>query len=427
MSIRATAQSLDRLSDGQLVQRAQAGEQDAFAELYERYFDRVYDFLTRMMRNRGEAEDVTQDTFIRAMSSIGNLQSTGSFKSWIFTIARNTALNRIERNQRSRPMPTVDGDSGESLELHIIDTDRLGHPEEAAQATVVSSLVWEAAAGLNAKQYSLLDLHIRQGLDSGDIADMLNINRNNAYVMLNRMKAALAETVTAYIMMNEGRLSCPDLDSALNRASIKRFSPAARRVVTKHISACDSCQARQSELVSPVAILGAFVPVPAAPGVKDAILDSVLAEWPPAGIGGEGSTAGGTRFDPQLITSLAAIVTGLAILAGLLAGTLFGAGGDSVTGAAETGLTVVFTGPSGEPLSQVGIQLFSLDDAAPAFQAVTGDDGTVRWPNALAGGYDLVIGDIPDGIDIADAERVLAVTIDEGEHLVLTATLRPSN
>jgi RNA polymerase sigma factor (sigma-70 family) len=423
MSTQISPQQLHKLGDGELVELAQAGDRDAFAELYDRYFDRIYDFLTRMMRNRSEAEDITQDTFIRAMNSLGRLDSTSSFKSWLFTIARNTALNRLERSGRSRPMPVVGEDSGDTLELYIVDTDRLGNPQDAVQAESMASLVWEAASGLNPKQYSLLDLHIRQGLDSSDIAEVLNVNRNNAYVMLNRMKAALAETVTAYIMMNEGRLDCPELDTALNRASIGRFSPAARKVVTRHVENCAFCQERQSELVSPVAILGALVPAPAAVGVKDSIRDNVLGQWPAAGFPVEPASGFSTSLDPRLLLSLASIVVGIAILAGLIVQSFTGGGTDSAQAQSGTALTLVFTGADGMRVEGVGVQLFTTDEGEPTFGAVTDVEGSVTWVDAEPGIYDVILERLPAGVELTDAERVWRVTIETGERLVLTATL----
>src|SRR6476659_5918 len=59
--------------DGADVRKALAGDQAAFAALYERYFNRVYDFLARMLRDSAAAEDVTQETFIQAMTALPSL------------------------------------------------------------------------------------------------------------------------------------------------------------------------------------------------------------------------------------------------------------------------------------------------------------------------------------------------------------------
>ena len=87
-------------SDGELVARSLRGESEAFGELYDRYFSAVYDFLHRTMRNPDEAADVTQETFLRAMESLGSLTNPAAFKSWLFTIAHHRALNRLEKQKR---------------------------------------------------------------------------------------------------------------------------------------------------------------------------------------------------------------------------------------------------------------------------------------------------------------------------------------
>jgi RNA polymerase sigma factor (sigma-70 family) len=165
--------------DAALVALAQAGDAAAFAELYERYFDRIYDFLARMVRDRAEAADLTQDTFLRAMDRLDTLRSGTSFKSWLFTIARNTALNRLERAGRLQPLERTTA-SGEEIRYDVVDTDRSGSPEAAAEAASLAALVWEAAEALDSRAYSVLHLTVRDGLDSAEIAEVLGVSRNNA-------------------------------------------------------------------------------------------------------------------------------------------------------------------------------------------------------------------------------------------------------
>jgi len=64
------------------------------------------------------------------------------------------------------------------VQFDVVDADRFSDPAEAAEVNAVASLVWQAAAGLDPKQLSLLDLHLRQGLDSGEIADVLGVTKN---------------------------------------------------------------------------------------------------------------------------------------------------------------------------------------------------------------------------------------------------------
>ncbi len=286
------------LADADLVEAAKAGDQEAFADLYTRYFDPIYDFILRMTRNRDEAADLAQDTFIKAMNSLPGLQTGASFKSWIYTIARNTTLNRLERASRMRPL-VVEDDDGEEVTFDVVDTDRFGSPEEAAEASALSSLVWEAAQGLDAKQLTLLDLHLRQGLESAEIAEVMGVTKNNGYVMLNRLKKAVEESIGAYIMLNDGRKYCTTLDTALDRAGIGSMTPEVRKLVEKHVAQCDQCTERKKKLVSPLAVFGALVPVTAPAGLREGILGEVMRQWPlPPGTGtglaGEGASGGGS-------------------------------------------------------------------------------------------------------------------------------------
>ena len=285
---------MDQASEASLVELAKAGDQHAFAELYNRYFDPVYDFVARMTRDRDEAADIAQDTFLKAMNALGGLQKGASFKSWVFTIARNTALNRLEKASRTRPL-AYSGEDGEEVTFDVVDTDRFADPEEAAQASAIASLVWEAAAGLDPKQLSLLDLHLRQGLDSAEIADVLGVTKNNGYVMLNRLKKAVEDSIGAFIMFKSGRQYCESLDSALSKADIQAMSPETRKLVDRHVAQCPDCEERKKKL-APLAAFAAFGAIGAPAGAKAHILEGLMQQWPgpvTAGAGGAGGSGSG--------------------------------------------------------------------------------------------------------------------------------------
>ena len=166
----------DTRTDEQLVVAAQQSSRDDFAGLYERYFDPIYDYLVRLTRNRELAADLAQDTFVRAMQKIGQLEEPGAFKGWIYRIARSQALNRLEREKRSiATAPLEDDGAGLNPLLTQIDTDRLTSPMVAAEIEELAALVWEAAEGLDERTYSVLDLTVRHGLDSAEIAQAMGV------------------------------------------------------------------------------------------------------------------------------------------------------------------------------------------------------------------------------------------------------------
>lgn len=353
---------MDQLPDSSLIELAKGGDQHAFAELYSRYFDPVYDFGARMTRNRDEAADIAQDTFLKAMNALGGLQKGASFKSWIFTIARNTALNRIEKNARTRPL-TFEGADGEEVGFDVVDTDRFSDPEEAAQANAVSALVWQAAAGLDPKQLSLLDLHLRQGLDSGEIADVLGVTKNNGYVMLNRLKKAVEESIGAFIMFKDGRQHCGDLEFALSKVDIDGMSPEVRKVVERHVAQCANCAERKKKL-APLAAFAAFGAIGAPVGAKAHILEGLMQQWPGPAAGG-GSSSGGSGSAGQ--------GGGFGPNEGQLAGA--GAGGVAGGGAAEVAFFERFRKPAILAIGGIAAVLMALLFVPQSPLALIRDDG----------------------------------------------------
>ena len=282
--------------DATLVELAQSGDQAAFAELYERYFDRVYDFVARMVHDRSEAADLTQDAFIKAMNSLPGLTKGTSFKSWLLTIARNTALNRIERASRMQPLEGTN-DAGEEQSYDVVDPDRFGNPEQAAEANSLAAVVWEAAAALDPKYRSILLLNLREGLDSGEIAEVMGVTKNHAYVLVNRMKAALESAVGAVALFRNGRGHCAELDAVISRLQIGEVSPEARRVIDRHAGNCPVCQEQRRNLSSPFAIIAGMALIKPAPGLKESVFGglqqamSALSQGGASGGAASGSSA----------------------------------------------------------------------------------------------------------------------------------------
>ncbi len=85
-----------------LVQRAQQRDQEAFAQLYEAYFDRIYRYLVLRMGNQMEAEDLTQQVFMKALESISGFRWKGvPFSAWLYRIAHNLAVDSLRRRSRN--------------------------------------------------------------------------------------------------------------------------------------------------------------------------------------------------------------------------------------------------------------------------------------------------------------------------------------
>lgn len=325
-------EELEGLGDAALVGLVADGDQEALGVLYARHLDGVFDFLLRTLRNREDAEDATQDTFMRAAASIGDLQKRSSFKSWLYSIAHHAALNRLRRRGREVPLaPPTDPDGDDPLDLDIVDPSQLGAPEGALATAEAGKLVWEAARGLDEREYAVLDLHVRRGLESPEIAEVLGVTRNHAAVLLNRTKASLRSSTESLFLLRTGRERCRELDRRLAAAGVAgELSPAASDVIARHRRSCTDCSAAGAMLTSPEAVLGALAPVPVAIAFKSALLASLAGAGTAATTtGSAGGTAaaqpatsgaggGGGGGPPPVVLAVVGGICAAALAAGLV-------------------------------------------------------------------------------------------------------------
>jgi RNA polymerase sigma-70 factor (ECF subfamily) len=124
--------AVDRADDDAvLVEQSRQGGSDAFGLLYYRYRDRVYRYYMSRAAGREDADDLTQQVFVRAFGSLGQYrQSKGSFASWLFTIVRNIAIDYYRRWERhpawtAIPDETTSGDDVEEQAIRLADVSRL--------------------------------------------------------------------------------------------------------------------------------------------------------------------------------------------------------------------------------------------------------------------------------------------------------------
>ncbi|WP_182379205.1 sigma-70 family RNA polymerase sigma factor [Nocardioides sp. WS12] len=252
--------------DADLVSGVLAGDRAAFAGVYEKYADRLYDFAFSMLRNREEASDCVADSFVVMAEKLGQLRDASRLRPWLYSVVRNECL----RTLRGRGRLAHDD---EWLEAMPDETN--GPEQQVVQGDVqaeLSELVWAAAEGLNDRDRALLDLHLRQGLDGAELAAAMDVTPANAYVMLSRVRDQVERSLGALLIARRGSDDCDDLAELLKDWD-GGFSPLIRKRVARHIDGCDVCESRRKLMVSPLALL-AGVPAFAAPAaLKDRVLD----------------------------------------------------------------------------------------------------------------------------------------------------------
>src|SRR5918911_5128215 len=96
-----------------LVERAQVGDRGALEELYLLHFDRIYSYLHMSVGNRHDAEDLTTQTFLKMLESIGRFRwQSAPFSAWLFRIAHNLAMDHFRSSRRSQPGEEGAGPAG---------------------------------------------------------------------------------------------------------------------------------------------------------------------------------------------------------------------------------------------------------------------------------------------------------------------------
>lgn len=145
-----------------IVARAQAGNSEAFGQLYDHYLDPIYRFVYYKVYSKEVAEDLTSDTFMKALRRLSSFNpDRGRFNSWLYQIARNTVVDYYRTKKESVP---------------IDDVFDLGHDErtpEQLDALAGLAKVEVYLAALPARQREIITLRIWEGKSFGEIAEVL--------------------------------------------------------------------------------------------------------------------------------------------------------------------------------------------------------------------------------------------------------------
>lgn len=165
--------------DADLVARARAGDSAAYERLFERYHAPILNYLHRMVGDRALAEDLAQDSFIKAYRALPDSREDLAFKPWLYRIATNTAISNLRRQKIVRWVPFANGFDHAS--------------PESVDKTVTNKYDVEQALSLVPKHYAaVLLLRHYQGLSIMETAEALGITESAAKLRLFRARKAFA-------------------------------------------------------------------------------------------------------------------------------------------------------------------------------------------------------------------------------------------
>lgn len=185
----AAAAAVQASEDANLAGRARKGDAQAFASLYDRYFERVYRYVYYRVREEAEAEDVTSEVFFRALRAMPRYEPRQPFLAWLYRIARNAVIDRARalRPRLSFDEALAHPDSGE----HVLD------PDVQVLATDRRARLRAAIKHLTAEQQEVVVLRFIDGLTTDEVGKIMSKRAATVRGLQFRALQSLRKYITA--------------------------------------------------------------------------------------------------------------------------------------------------------------------------------------------------------------------------------------
>jgi RNA polymerase sigma-70 factor (ECF subfamily) len=178
-------------SEASLVQRAQSGDEQAFATLYQLHKKRVYSVCLQMTRDMADAEDLTQEAFLQVFRSVGSFRGDSAFSTWLYRIAVNTVLMKLRR-RKSPPLVSLD----ESISTDSPSLKReVGKADPRLSGTIDRIALRRAVEELPAGCRQIFDLHEVEGYQHHEIAQLLQCSIGNSKSQLHKAKIKMRDVL----------------------------------------------------------------------------------------------------------------------------------------------------------------------------------------------------------------------------------------
>lgn len=176
---------MDKLSDQHYINQIMQGDTNVFSVLVDRYKEMIFTLALKMVKNREEAEEVSQDTFIKIYNSLNKFKGDSKFSTWIYKIAYNTCLDRLKKNKKEENTIFINEFSD-----HLVKT--LDNALSALEEKERKQTIQNCLNLLSREENFLLTLYYFDDQNLDEIAKIMDINTNNVKVKLFRSRKKLA-------------------------------------------------------------------------------------------------------------------------------------------------------------------------------------------------------------------------------------------
>jgi RNA polymerase sigma-70 factor (ECF subfamily) len=183
--------------DSAFIERLIAGDRGAFAGLVEQTSAKIYGLALRILNNEQDAEDVLQETYLKAYKALPEFEGRSSVTTWLYRIATNEALMILRKKKPMQNVVEIDDDENEIESLpEIVDWRNL--PEKELMSAETRQMLQSATDHLSLPLKLVFFLRDIQGLSGIETADILGINENAVKTRLVRARLKLRDELSGY-------------------------------------------------------------------------------------------------------------------------------------------------------------------------------------------------------------------------------------
>jgi RNA polymerase sigma-70 factor, ECF subfamily len=182
------------LSDDELVSRIRNGETELFETVMRRYNQMLFRTVRSIVGDDLEAEDVLQDTYVRAFEHLWQFAGAAKFSTWLTKIAVNEALSRLRRRRRFQAL-----DESYEIDLSARGPSRTPGPEEKAVQEQTTRLLEAAVDGLPEPYRCVFVMRAINGMTTAETAECLNLTDENVKIRMHRARAMLRQHLEKHL------------------------------------------------------------------------------------------------------------------------------------------------------------------------------------------------------------------------------------
>ena len=192
---------VSRLDESQLVERLKKGDESAFRAIVETRKDLVFNTALGLLQNAQDAEDITQEVFIKVYESVHQFKGESAFSTWLYKIAVTKSLELIRSRKRKKRFAFITGILGDNNELRH-DPPEFNHPGVQLDNRERSATLFKAIAKLPENQRVAFTLHKVEGIPYLEISDIMQLSISAVESLIHRAKTNLRKDLENYYQKN---------------------------------------------------------------------------------------------------------------------------------------------------------------------------------------------------------------------------------